>query len=632
VAYMAAGSIAFADEQPWEMLLKKNNLNVQDLQINTKRHYVMGKFPRKTFQTVWEDWTKLNSVAMEIGEDFMSASGSCYKLLYIAAKYNDSFSINKNPVAPLDGGGRECLYQAIEKIQNYSKAPLTDKQRRILFDSVGKIPEDVAANAAIILNVVPAACELRNQSLKDVVDEISLDKLFRPALKLTSSNIVSRSTRIMLEKGDMKPVTLGALQLAKAIDSAIEKAPKDSKTEFAFSHKTPLGIIAINGNQSNTYEKGDYLLIMDCGGDDIYHDGATTNSEKTPVSVLIDYAGNDKYESKEISFGTGILGYGMLVDCQGDDSYDSKNGIGYCAWGAGLVLDLGNGNDTYKIDSRGLACGSMGMAVVNDCGGNDSYYCRWLGIGIAKAGSCAALVDASGNDSYEADDMKIDNPSPQTQKHNTSLAMGCGFGRRAHPGDGYSLAGGVGALIDGAGDDTYVSGVFGQGVGYWFALGVLVDLGGNDKHTGVWYSQGASAHYAAGALVDTAGDDLYELTMNQGQGHGRDFSLGLLHDIGGSDVIKNPGNAVGNTNLNGVGLFWKQNGKADFQCPGKTPGSVGNGRPKIFGLGLFMAENGEFIFREDEYAGQDRSWIRPNKHPKAYGIGMASSKAVNPTK
>ena len=37
----------------------------------------------------------------------------------------------------------------------------------------------------------------------------------------------------------------------------------------------------------------------------------------------------------------------------------------------------------------------------------------------------------------------------QDPKHNTSLAQGCGFGRRDHPGAGNSLAGGVALVATG---------------------------------------------------------------------------------------------------------------------------------------------------------------------------------------
>jgi hypothetical protein len=621
---------SFAEDDPWNALLAKGGLTLDDVQIPTKQFYNMGKFPRNTFKSVWEDWTKLDSVASGAGKGFLVASGSCRQLVGTAATYNDTDASSKVGRTIRFGSRRKRLFKSIEKIHEIGKAPLTKSQRKALKTAIGKIPKDVAGRAAGILSVVPAACSLRDKSLNGVAEADERSALFDHALRLTHHYKVPPPTRKLLENGDMDSLTSGALTLSKAIDRAIAGTPGWADSEFTFEHRTPLGIVAINGKQDNTYNQGDYLLIVDVGGDDVYLDGATTNNGDTPVSLLIDYAGNDRYTSDGICFGVGILGYGMLVDCGGMDTYDTTSGLGYCAWGVGLLLDLGTDNDTYKIKTRGLACGSMGIALVNDMGGNDSYYCRWLGQGIARVGACAALVDVAGNDVYEADDSKIDNPSPQTKKHNTSLAMGCGFGRRAHPGDGYSLAGGVGLLVDGSGDDTYASGVFGQGIAYWFALGMLIDFEGNDQHTGVWYSQGAAAHYAVGAMLDRDGDDVYRLTMNQGQGHGRDFSTGLLHDVGGSDIIEGPRSAVGNANMNGIGLFWKQNGKADFRCPGNAPGSVGNARGKVMNLGLFVAENGTFQFKPDSEAGPERTWIRPPnpKNPKSRGLGMASARKI----
>jgi hypothetical protein len=630
LALMLGAWQTVAEDGPWNVLLPKAGLSVEDVQIPTANRYGMGKYPRKVFKSVWEDWTKLDATALRAGNTFMKASGSCTALIAAAASYNDATASIKSPTPAKDGNGQDLLLTAIEKIHAYGKAPLTDSQGNELRAAIATIPADIAGTAAGILDAVPSACDFRNKSLQEAAGSDEFAALFDHAVRLTNNSRTPPPIRKLLKAGDMASLTNGALTLAQTLDAAAAAKPAGANAEFSFVHKTPLGTIALNGRQADIYEQDNYLLIVDAGGDDLYHDGATNNNAQTPISLLIDYAGNDRYEAEGIGFGTGILGYGMLVDCGGKDTYQTQGGLGYCAWGVGLLLDLGADDDAYKIKSHGLACGSMGIALVNDMGGNDSYYCRWLGQGLAKVASCAALVDVAGNDAYEADDTNIDHASPQTKKHNTSLAMGCGFGRRAHPGDGYSLAGGVGMLIDGSGDDTYVSGVFGQGVGYWYALGMLIDFEGNDQHTGVWYSQGASAHYAVAAMLDLAGDDHYRLTMNQGQGHGRDFSTGLLHDVGGSDILEGPGSAVGNGNMNGVGLFWKQNGKTDFRCPGKAPGSAAPARPQHMCLGLFMAENGVFQFREDSQASPDAFWVRPptKKNPKSHGIGMATPQKI----
>ncbi len=139
--------------------------------------------------------------------------------------------------------------------------------------------------------------------------------------------------------------------------------------------------------------------------------------------------------------------------------------------------------------------------------GNDTYDCHSQAQGFGGVKGFGALVDVRGDDKYVADDTKIDNPAPQTAQHNTSLSQGVGFGRRANPGDGHSMAGGVGMLVDGAGNDFYKCGVFGQGVSIVQPRRSCVDFGGNDSYDGVWYVQGSAAHYSLGCLLDLGGDD-----------------------------------------------------------------------------------------------------------------------------
>lgn len=625
------GCAVSADQTaPWEELLAQANVKMQDTKIYGSRFYDMGRFTRSTFRKVWEDWTLLDSVTLAAGKKFLAASGNCRNLLSTAAEYNDSSSevgSFEHPVASADENAKTRLFESIRAICCNSGEPLAPERQNELKRKIDALPPVAASCAAAILKEVPEANRLRDESLKNVAGPEMYGELFHQTVDLCNAYRVTDLTRKLLEKGDMVPLTAGALKLAGAVDAVVESGKTlKAEGEFSFSFDTPMGRIVLNGTRNDKYEDADYLLILDFGGDDVYSGGATTLREKCPVSVLVDFGGNDRYESKDNRFGVGILGYGILVDCGGKDVYNSNHGVGYCAWGTGLVVDLGDDDDSCTVNAYGPASGVLGLAVVNDCGGNDHYWCRWQGMSSARVGACTALVDVSGDDTYEADDKEIKYPSPQTKEHNTNLSLGCSYGRRAHPGDGYSLAGGVAIVVDGAGNDSYSSGVFGQGSGYWFGLGMLVDFSGNDKRTGAYYSQGAAAHYAAGSLLDLGGDDSYLLLLHQGQGHGRDYSIGLLHDVGGTDVYKSQGSSIGQMHFNGIGLFWKEGGDADFQCPGDTPGSTfRDTRPNEIGLGLFRAQGGKFTFRPDNCAGPGRSWVRPfdPKHPKSYGIGKA---------
>ena len=205
------------------------------------------------------------------------------------------------------------------------------------------------------------------------------------------------------------------------------------------------------------------------------------------------------------------------------------------------------------------------------------------------------LIDNAGSDSYIANDEDIKFPSPQTGEHNTSMAQGVGFGRRAHPGDSRSLAGGVGILVEGGGDDDYSCGVFGQGAAYWYALGMLVDMAGNDRYEGVWYAQGAAAHYAVATLLDEAGNDEHRVSMYTSLGAGHDYSIGQL---------------------------WNEAGADRYQV--QRLGAASSSRAGQRGLGLFVDGGGEDEWPEDDKLAQPGAkWIRPEPgHDSAWGLGL----------
>ncbi len=54
----------------------------------------------------------------------------------------------------------------------------------------------------------------------------------------------------------------------------------------------------------------------------------------------------------------------------------------------------------------------------------------------------------------------------------------------------YNLAGGWGLLLDLAGNDTYDSANFSQGIGYFFGIGSKLDLDGTDTHSAARYGHG----------------------------------------------------------------------------------------------------------------------------------------------
>jgi hypothetical protein len=318
------------------------------------------------------------------------------------------------------------------------------------------------------------------------------------------------------------------------------------------------------------------------------------------VSIVIDFEGDDDYGG-EIGPGTGIAGYGIVVDLSGNDSYRAaRMGVGTGIFGAGMILDR-EGNDEYTTDLYGEGAGLFGTGVVSDLSGDDRYtgFQGCQGFGFVKG--CGLLVDREGNDTYVARDDTVKYASSQTKEHNVSLSQGAGFGVRADFTDGHSLAGGVGMLVDGNGDDRYSCGVFGQGCGYWYGLGFLVDYEGNDAYDGIWYVQGAGAHFAVGVLMDSTGSDTFRATMNMAQGAGHDFTLGVLCDYEGSDHHDVPNLSLGSGNANGMGLFIDHSGDDEYM----TRGGITLGRASTDsrgGLRDYMRTIGVFI----DGGGRDR--------------------------
>ncbi|HVL38244.1 MAG TPA: hypothetical protein VM328_02525, partial [Fimbriimonadaceae bacterium] len=240
-----------------------------------------------------------------------------------------------------------------------------------------------------------------------------------------------------------------------------------------------------------------------------------------------------------------------------------------------------------------LGYGEYGVGVLEDVLGSDTYegFNQVQGVGQTMGGGL--LADREGSDTYRANDEVIDFPSPQSAQHNVSMSQGAGNGRRSDYTTGHSLAGGIGILYDGGGDDQYSCGVFGQGVGYWMGVGLLFDSSGHDRYLGQWYAQGASAHFAIGYLEDEAGDDTYTAPMNMAQGAGHDFSVGGLVDRAGDDKYVAPNLSLGAGNANGIGFLLEFGGNDTYASSGWTLGKgaeapKGSMRTRALCLGLFI--------------------------------------------
>jgi hypothetical protein len=516
--------------------------------------------------------------------------------------YGDTMKTRVPVADPLAKAIADLYEDAPEGLQN----PKSKIQNRGV---TALLPDSLNRALALLVKVSDEALEWRDLAFARL-SPAQRKKLYRASIDYlvsldsdTTQEEVSRLVEGAIGRIDYEYLNLGATDLGLVLDSVVPRLSRMKLPDsLHFSCSTPLGRIVVNGRENNTYEYDPHdppFIILDLGGDDSYTVGASNLSVDNPISILIDLGGNDRYESdakNRPAFGGALLGYSFLVDLQGNDLYRSKNLTqGSGVYGVGVLWD-GAGNDTYDAYTVAQGGGSFGLGVLVDKSDDDVYrgYQQCQGYGYTKG--CGVLIDSTGNDRYIANDSNIVFPAAQSKEHNTSLAQGMGFGKRADYSDGHSLAGGVGVLIDGTGDDSYSCGIFGQGCSYWYGVGILGDLAGNDSYNGIWYVQGAGAHFGVAMQWDAAGNDHYKATMNMAQGAGHDFTVGWLMDDAGNDIYDAPNLSLGGGNDNGFGYFWDKGGDDVFNVTaGTTLGRANITAPRGVGLRDYMMCLGVFL-------------------------------------
>lgn len=500
------------------------------------------------------------------------------------------------------------------------------------------LPKELAEPLALLLFAAKDAERWRDRAIRAMGPDAEPNSLYVGAAS-PLLGAPGGPTEAMLEKFDFRYLYAGAADLAFAVDAAVEKL-RVFTGEARFAADTPLGRVIVNGRGDDTIEPGPAVLVaIDLGGNDTHRIGGANASAANPVSILLDLAGDDRYEASDsvvASQGGGRLGYAFLLDVAGKDTYVAPRAAqGFGALGVGLLRDEA-GDDTYRVSEVGQGAAVFGVGVLVDLAGTDKYECLRYSQGFGYTLGSGALVDLDGNDEYVADDTNITSPSPQAPDHNGSLSQGFGFGVRGDYTDGHSWSGGVGVLVDEKGDDEYSCGVFGQGCGYWYGAGLLLDGGGKDSYRGVWYVQGSGAHFAVGALWDAAGDDRYVATMNMAQGAGHDFSTGFLVDDAGNDVHDAPNLSLGGGNDNGIGIFLDRAGDDEYTTRGVTLGRGAIGargalRERLLCLGVFLDFGGKDKYvvdgKESAFAKDKKTWTQPGTNaalpsPAEKGVGL----------
>ncbi len=373
---------------------------------------------------------------------------------------------------------------------------------------------------------------------------------------------------------------------------------------FLMIRETPAGLILIGDKGPNVYGM-DAALIVDLGGDDIYmnnagapdyeirHKGAFRINH--PAAMVIDFEGNDRYINQGFAaVASGFFGLGLILDMEGNDLYHGGQlSLGASFFGLGCLMDM-KGNDTYVCSEGGQGCGFFGAAQLFDGQGDDLYSCAKYAQGFGGARGLGVLHDVKGEDHYRAGWKH--GSSYGTKGVFQARSQGVGWGFRKHTG------GGIGILLDSAGNDVYEAGNFSQGTGYFLGLGVLRDDGGDDVYRGSRYCQGTAAHGAAGALLDFNGNDRYFGKIAANQGAAWDLSVACLVDYEGDDCYRGADLSLGAGAQNGMGLFFDGEGDDRYVSPARSLGfggdlSYGGGRD-AGNLGVFVDVGGG----EDSFA------------------------------
>lgn len=347
-------------------------------------------------------------------------------------------------------------------------------------------------------------------------------------------------------------------------------------------------LIAVGSDGPNRYT-GQFDIIIDTGGDDVYDlQSGGINPGGAPV-IIIDLSGNDIYSATEnFALASAFFGSSFIFDAEGNDVYRGEGlSIGSAICGLAVVIDE-KGNDVYKAVNHSIGAATFGVGAVIDGEGNDTYIANSNSQGFGSTQGVGVIKDNSGNDSYLIDARSLD--IGRYEDHYISMCQGYGNGVRPY------FAGGIGIIIEGSGNDIYNTDIFGQGGAYWFSMGCIADKSGNDKYNSYQYGQGAGIHLAVGLLKDYQGWDFYS-SNGVSQGCGHDYGIGVLHDVKGNDNYSAYSLSQGAGNANGVGILLDEEGRDGYLSkePANTRG-YGNSRREYGSIGLFADAAGEDFY------------------------------------
>ncbi len=462
------------------------------------------------------------------------------------------------------------------------------------------VPMVLQQEIARILQYTEAAIPYREDALSDMGIAGNLSEYYSWAhwiLVRCSGSVTDHTV-----SSDIRNMVRAARLVGTGIDTALANGFGSVGGTYDFTVDTSAGRIVVKDTGANSYDNRDYLLIVDAGGNDTYNAPAgANNSPNNGISVCLDLDGSDVHNRIDDPLdvdrvnnppndntsqqGVGRCGVGILVDIGEDsDQYSSvrlSQGLGI--YGIGVLYDDG-GSDSYTSEALSQGASFNGIGILADLGGSDDYYMYAYGQGFGFVLGVGVLYDGgTGIDDYHAereyDPVLNDYQSPQNTEKNGNFCQGAGFGLR-----GNDIAGGLGLIYDGGGDDSYYGGVFCTGTAYFFSTGIVYDAGGNDNYATQWYGCSGNAHQSACILMDKAGNDSYENLQSCGVGSGHDVSVAWVVDESGDDIYNGAGHSLGASNECGAGYLVDFDGTDQYNLVG------GAGSASTLGRGYFSNE------------------------------------------
>jgi hypothetical protein len=402
-----------------------------------------------------------------------------------------------------------------------------------------------------------------------------------------------------LEKMDRRALAHAAMNLAQLADPALIAALRradrrafliDAALSKTFggtirSLPTPVGKVVIAEGGDQTYPLDahpDICLLIDLdAGDDTYLEGAV--SPCTPLLAIIDCGGSNRFSGRQHGIqGAALLGLSLLAThgCVSNRFEAVDVAQGSAMGGVGLLVnEAQQATFTGRARVQGHALGGFGLLL--NRAGRDVYHGAIYAQGVGSTLGVGSLIDLQGDDTYFAGGLYYrgydDSPGYG------GWSQGVGVGPRG------IANGGLGVLLDGAGDDLYEYDYFSHGGGYWFAAGFVRDFDGHDRRIGatrtMWdgterkekrfvrWGVGFGCHYGVGAVIDDAGDDLYTASTAD-TAFCWDLGTGAILDFGGNDTFE--GSGAGRAANAGLALVMNVGGDDTF-----TGGSFGYANPVV---------------------------------------------------